>query len=1110
MTLPTYLLDSDSDALTGGDVDYRDAEFNGRSCTEVANLNVLFIVDNSGSISDFEFDQFSNAISTVGDELIANDDRARVAVAHFGGPWIEDYDEFGRHVYIERDFSRDPLAAPTRIFSRNAYPDYYMDNMAGAMEEFALLLDGTATTTSSKVVSPISEMDHRAGDAAHVVLFTDAAWDYFGDSAVVDYDGPNGDWDIYDQFKENGWRISLVRVQFTANQDKFAAIASMGGSYSGLIAGNPNDPEGVGEAPRLFYPTADFDFTELTTDIVAGVTAPCMEEISGQAWNDLDSDGLRDSGEPPMEGVLVRIYNHLDELLAQQVTDSNGSYAFTAEYFSEIGAGYYLEFIEPDSFTLAPQDVGFDDTIDSDPNQLTKKTDLIIATSATNIDAGFIAASFDRGDAPVSYGDSYNQVASYINLWLGSPSSRPDTEAPFFTYPTLDGLAPEISFSLSEQSFLTTDSLGQVELQLSQASLTPVTVTLRNRTVDGQESLYGPPNGTIVEIPAGQTAATVSWTIEPLIGLITSYEFTLSLENYNGVLPGLRTSTKVTISEATSGAPPSGEELILSNAVVASDLFFQTYYSGLPDITPSYVLAQTLETSATADDESGVDDEDGVTFNGSESPGDGIVYYLNQTYTLDLKIYNKSFDQALVEGWIDFDGNGIFDDSDKILRQVVGRSAAAQTLSGTEFTVPYGAACGGTYARFRISDRDSGSASGFAGWGETEDYYLFIDCKTDLETEVNISPSGDLELSEFVTLEVIAINNGPNPAREMTVTFDYPIGLESVSLIVLNDWVCDHDTGLGTVTCTKSGLNANENEAVLEITGRIPGIYQPDTLAGRSTVTHEEFDHVMGNDETLYGVNVDKEWVGEQGLFELFLHARYDEDLGFTIDNVTDFRTGDIIQLPLQSTLEHVVGLEMTTPPTLTTNFCATASGAPGCNQATDNMTGTLAIQAYTTLSINEVTENESDFDVTGPNLIDTPVRIELGGSANERYAEEVAADCQAWHTAAGGNCVTYYDLYRSMVGAIQDRYQWSPEEFSSIAFQTPGGRNITCDSAIGTCYLLQNSKPGLYMLAGELEYDILYYDPIHERLGSPEYRETLTIPYQFFINVIVTFTEGD
>ena len=47
-------------------------------------------------------------------------------------------------------------------------------------------------------------------------------------------------------------------------------------------------------------------------------------------------------------------------------------------------------------------------------------------------------------------------------------------------------------------------------------------------------------------------------------------------------------------------------------------------------------------------------------------------------------------------------------------------------------------------------------------------------------------------------------------------------------------------------------------------------------------------------------------------------------------------------------------------------------------------------------------------------------------------------------------------------------------------------------------------------MLAGELEYDILYYDPVHQRFGNPEFRQTVTVPYRFFINVIATFTEQD
>ena len=1119
-TPANVLLDSDSDATTGGDVDYRDTEFNGRECTEVANLDVLFVVDNSGSIDNFEFNQFSSAIQTVGTALIDNNDRARVAVAHFGGPEISDYNEFGRHVYIERDFSRSSLSRPSRVFSRGSYSSYYMDNMAGAMEEFFLLLDGSDATTSSKVVSSITTMDHIAGDAGHVVIFTDAAWDLFGDSMLRDMDGPNGDWDIYNKYKENGWRISLVRVQFDSDEDQISAITSLGGSYTGPVASNPNDPEGSGETPRLYYSSADFDFSELTNEIVAGVTAPCMDEISGQVWNDSDQDGVRQPGEPPLSGILVRLYNHLGELQAQQLTDSNGNYVFDSNYFSAVGAGYYINFTSPDESFFTAQNIGGDDTVDSDADPFTGNTDLLIGREELNVDAGFYTAVLDHGDAPASYGDSYNAVASYTKLWMGSSSTSPDEEEPFFDYTSVGGGTPSIGeavkvgFSTRKLSFNVNDQIAEVKIVLNRPAERDVTVTLRNRIVTGEQSPYGPTDGQAITIPAGETSEVVTWDIEPLIGLIDTFDYTLTLENPRNAILGNNRALSIKIIDNATG--DSGESSGLAfvpvpdNAIVAGEAFFQTTFSRLPVASPFALAGQQINVGASADDTSGTDDEDGVTFNGSESLADGTVYYLDRTYSVDIEIFNDSFDQAIVEGWIDWDDNGIFDTDDAVVSEVVDRSASVQTLSGLEFTVPYDAACGQTYARFRISDRNNSEATGYGGWGETEDYPVYIDCKTDLEVRTEVSPDRTLNLSEYVTFDVFVTNNGPNPSRAMTVTFDYPIELEDMTFTVLSGWLCDFDTDNGQATCNKTGLDNGQDEQVLEISGRISGIFDATTIAGEMTVTHEELDHVSSNDRTDYAVPVDKEWSGLQGEFELFLHSRFDQNLGFTIDNVTDFKAGEIVQLPFQSTLEHVVGLEMTTPPTLTTIYCSTVEDAPGCNQATDNMTGTIAIQAYTTFSITEVVQNGTGFDISGQNIITTPIRIELGDTAGERYAEAVPAECQIWQDAFGGDCMTYYDQYKGLDLPTQSRYQWAQSELSSIDFQTSGGRAISCDSSLGACYLAQNSKPGLYMLAGELEYDILYYDPVHQRFGNPEFRQTVTVPYRFFINVIATFTEQD
>ena len=123
--------------------------------------------------------------------------------------------------------------------------------------------------------------------------------------------------------------------------------------------------------------------------IDAGFYRPAI--ISNRVWNDLDGDGLQETGEPGIANVTVKLYNSLDLVneLRTTTTDANGIY-----FFDDLEAGnYVVEFVTPGTgWDATSQTAGSDTTIDSDAHITTGFTNAIsLAAGDTNdtIDAGF-------------------------------------------------------------------------------------------------------------------------------------------------------------------------------------------------------------------------------------------------------------------------------------------------------------------------------------------------------------------------------------------------------------------------------------------------------------------------------------------------------------------------------------------------------------------------------------------------------------------------------------------------------------------------------------------------------------------------------------------------
>ncbi len=125
-----------------------------------------------------------------------------------------------------------------------------------------------------------------------------------------------------------------------------------------------------------------------------------------------------------------------------------------------------------------------------------------------------------------------------------------------------------------------------------------------------------------------------------------------------------------------------------------------------------------LQTNASAlgDDGTGIDDEDGIAFSSSLSPG------LTWSYSASASEPGK------LDAWIDFNGNGIFDHPSEHLGQ--GLSIDLTTgLNPISIQVPASAFAGLAPARFRISSDGNLRPNDYAIDGEVEDLIVAINSR---------------------------------------------------------------------------------------------------------------------------------------------------------------------------------------------------------------------------------------------------------------------------------------------------------------------------------------------------------------------------------------------
>lgn len=132
----------------------------------------------------------------------------------------------------------------------------------------------------------------------------------------------------------------------------------------------------------------------------AGLIVPQPEitgQVDGRTWIDANEDGIQDGDEPGLPGASVTLYHTNDTPANATTTGEAGTYLFTGLPQGD----YYLVFGLPEGYTFTAADQGSDDTLDSDADPATGRTENFTLTrdeTEVTRDAGAVPERATIGD----------------------------------------------------------------------------------------------------------------------------------------------------------------------------------------------------------------------------------------------------------------------------------------------------------------------------------------------------------------------------------------------------------------------------------------------------------------------------------------------------------------------------------------------------------------------------------------------------------------------------------------------------------------------------------------------------------------------------------------
>ena len=162
-------------------------------------------------------------------------------------------------------------------------------------------------------------------------------------------------------------------------------------------------------------------------------TSP-LGSLGNVVWLDENRNGIQDDGENGVPEVAVQLLDCFGGVLAETLTDADGSYLF-----ADLEAGsYQVRFVLPEGYNFSQAGQGTDAELDSDADQTTG------LTMCTTLDAGENDLSWDAGvffrqgenctrtigfwKNHAGLGPQDDLVSPLLPLWLGTPGGAESIE----------------------------------------------------------------------------------------------------------------------------------------------------------------------------------------------------------------------------------------------------------------------------------------------------------------------------------------------------------------------------------------------------------------------------------------------------------------------------------------------------------------------------------------------------------------------------------------------------------------------------------------------------------------------------------------------------------
>jgi hypothetical protein len=390
--------------------------------------------------------------------------------------------------------------------------------------------------------------------------------------------------------------------------------------------------------------------------------APSMK-LGNLIWNDVDDDGVKDSGEAGINGVPVQLFlggeNPLTATPAATTTTAGGG-LYT---FDNLSPGQYFLYIPtpPASFPVSSRVTDTaDNGEDGDDNGIQTLQGQPVRSPLISLVAG---------TEPVTDGDSDNKTDLTIDFG-------------FRACPAINVGGNPGNLTVGKTVNHTFSATGGSE---------PYAWTVASGTLPGGLTLSSA--GVLSGVPTVSNGAGVSVTVRATDAVGCLGNMTLTLV----VLPNLDFGDYTAFPSASSVANETLRIGVLSDAEAAA----------------------TTNATATGDDLTGSDDEDGVVVPALLEQG--------KATSISVTVTNNSGASGFLNAWVDFNRNGnVADSGEQIASNVSVANGTSNSVRTINFTVPVAASVGTSAVRVRLTSVSSPGGDGTDGNGEVEDHAVTI------------------------------------------------------------------------------------------------------------------------------------------------------------------------------------------------------------------------------------------------------------------------------------------------------------------------------------------------------------------------------------------------